>query len=70
MSTYRLRGRTNKAKDNYPLSVDKSVDRKIHGFLAVQIKITSYTRYYLFSPLYRQCHFAISDEPGQPDVII
>ena len=23
-----------------------------------------YTRYYLFSPLYRQYHFAIAEEPG------
>ena len=23
-----------------------------------------YTRYYLFSPLYRQCHFALADESG------
>ena len=29
-------------------------------------KTKHYTRYYLFSPLYRQCHFALAlaDEPG------
>ena len=29
-----------------------------------------YTHYYLFSPLYKQYHFALAAEPVQPDVII